>query len=59
MRLPISIAAHSPVDDAGRRGNGPGDRGRPLKPPRVPVVSNISALPLTSVDEIRRELVDN
>ena len=29
----------------------------PLKPPRVPVVSNITALPLTSVNEIRRELV--
>ncbi|MFZ2420345.1 MAG: ACP S-malonyltransferase [Anaerolineae bacterium] len=57
MRLPISIAAHSSLMTPAAEEMGRAIMSTPLKPPRVPVVSNITALPLTSVNEIRRELV--
>ena len=57
MRLPISIAAHSPLMAPAAVEMSRAIMATALKPPRVPVVSNITAQPLTSVDEIRRELV--
>lgn len=57
MRLPISIAAHSPLMAPAAVEMSRAIIATDLKPPRLPVISNITAQPLTSVDEIRRELV--
>ena len=57
MRLPISIAAHSPLMAPAAAEMSRAIIATDLKPPQLPVISNITAQPLTSVDEIRRELV--
>ena len=57
MRLPISIAAHSPLMAPAAEEMGRAIMATTLRPPAIPVVSNITAQPLTSVEGIRRELV--
>ncbi|WP_423222980.1 ACP S-malonyltransferase [Candidatus Amarolinea aalborgensis] len=57
IRLPISIAAHSPLMAPAAVEMSRAITATDLWPPRTPVVSNITALPLTTVEEIRRELV--
>lgn len=57
IRLPISIAAHSPLMAPAAVEMSRAITATDLRPPRTPVVSNITALPLTTVEEIRRELV--
>jgi len=56
-RLAVSIASHSPlmaiVSDEFRRAV----EATPIQQPRLPVVANVTAQPLTSVDGIRHELV--
>ena len=56
VRLPVSIASHSPLmsDVALRLGQLIADA--PVREPDVPVVANITARPLDSVDAIRAEL---
>ncbi len=56
VQLPISIAAHSPLmasaaDEFARLVDAV-----PIQPPRMPVIANVSARPLTAPDEIRIEL---
>ncbi len=57
IRLPISIAAHSPLMAPAAAAMSRAITETDLKPPLTPVVSNITGLPLTTVEEIRRELV--
>ena len=56
VRLPITIAAHTEL-----MGSVSGEFSAavdevPLKKPRMPVIANVSAKPLRSIDEIRTEL---
>ena len=54
--LAVSIAAHSPLMATVVREYRAAIDGTPMRLPAVPVVGNISAHPLLSVDEIRDEL---
>jgi [acyl-carrier-protein] S-malonyltransferase len=54
--LAVSIAAHSPLMATVMQQYRAAVDGTPLRLPQVPVVGNISARPLLSVDEIRDEL---
>ncbi len=57
VRLPVSIASHSPlmavIADEFRRAV----EATPIQPPRAPVVANITARPMSTVDDIRHEMV--
>jgi [acyl-carrier-protein] S-malonyltransferase len=56
IRLAVSIAAHSPLMASVVREYRAAVEATPLRVPKLPVVANISARPLLSVDEIRDEL---
>jgi [acyl-carrier-protein] S-malonyltransferase len=56
IRLAVSIAAHSPLMASVVQEFRAAVEATPLRKPDVPVVANISARPLQSVDEIRDEL---
>ena len=57
VRLAVSIAAHSPlmavIADEFRQAV----EATPIQPPQVPVVANITARPLNSVDDIHQEML--
>jgi [acyl-carrier-protein] S-malonyltransferase len=57
-RLAVSIAAHSPlmvsIVDEFRRAV----LATPLQAPQIPLIANVTAQPLASVEDIRREMVD-
>lgn len=55
--LAVSIAAHSPLMAVVVKEFRAAVDATPLRPPRLPVVANISARPLVDVGEIRDELV--
>jgi [acyl-carrier-protein] S-malonyltransferase len=57
IRLAVSIAAHSPLMASVVEDYRAAVDGTPFRMPKVPVVANISARPLLSVNEIRDELV--
>jgi len=56
VRLPISIAAHSPLMAAVAGDFAAAVDAAPLAPARIPVVANITATPITTPDAIRAEL---
>ena len=56
VRLPISIAAHSPLMDSVGGEFAAAVRAAPLVTARIPVVANVTARPITTPDEIRAEL---
>lgn len=56
VRLPITIAAHSPLMASAAAEFAAAVTATPIAPPQVPVVGNVSAQPLTTPDEIRAEL---
>lgn len=56
IRLAVSIAAHSPLMASVVREYRAAVDATPMRVPELPVVANISARPLLSVDEIRDEL---
>jgi [acyl-carrier-protein] S-malonyltransferase len=56
MRLAVSIAAHSPLMASGAEQYARAVEAAAIQPPRVPVISNITALPLPDVAAIRAEL---
>jgi len=56
VRLPISIAAHSPLMASVADEFAAAVAAAPLAPARVPVVANVTAQPITTPDEIRAEL---
>ncbi|MBA3413718.1 MAG: ACP S-malonyltransferase [Chloroflexia bacterium] len=56
-RLGISIASHSPLMERAAAQLGEILDALPLRQPRFPVVANATGLAMTTVDEVRRELV--
>ncbi len=56
MRLPVSIAAHSPLMHSGVGELARAVNALPITAPAVPVISNITASPLPDADAIRAEL---
>jgi len=56
VRLPISIAAHSDLMDSVSGAFAAAVDEVPLRDPQIPVIGNVSARPLQTVDEIRKEL---
>ena len=56
VRLPISIAAHSPLMDSVADAFAAAVAAAPLSAARIPVVANVTARPITTPDEIRAEL---
>ena len=58
VRLPISIASHSPLMARAAAQFGEIVARLPLRQPRIPIVANITGQILTSADDIRKELAD-
>lgn len=56
VKLPITIAAHSPLMRTAAAEFAAVVADTPIAPPQVPVIGNVSARPLTSAAEIRAEL---
>ena len=56
VRLPISIAAHSPLMNSVANEFAAAVAAAPLAPARIPVVANVTAQPITTPDEIRAEM---
>lgn len=59
QRLAVSIASHSPLMQQAAVNFGETLRQFNLRPPEIPLLSNITAQALTSVDELRQELTDH
>lgn len=55
-RLPVSIASHSPLMEGVSRQLSDRIGAIDLREPRFPIVGNVSGLPVTTVDGVRREL---
>lgn len=56
LKLAVSIAAHSPLMASAQAGFRQAVHETTFSPPQVAVIGNIAAWPLTTPDEIRREL---
>ncbi|MFZ0548281.1 MAG: ACP S-malonyltransferase [Candidatus Promineifilaceae bacterium] len=56
VKLPISIAAHSELMRSAADGFARAVDDTPLAPPRMPIIGNVSAQPLTTPEAIRAEL---
>lgn len=56
VKLAVSIAAHSPLMSSAAEAFGQAVASTPLNIPTVPVVGNVSAAPLETVEAIREEL---
>jgi [acyl-carrier-protein] S-malonyltransferase len=59
VRLPITIASHSPLMARAAAQFGEIIAHLPLRQPRIPIVANITGQLLTSADDVRRELGDH
>jgi len=59
VRLPITIASHSPLMARAAAQFGEIVARLPLRQPRIPVVANITGQILTSADDIRKILGGN
>jgi len=55
--LAVSIASHSRLMEPAARAFGYAVAHTPMRAPKIPVISNVTALPLDTVEEIRHELV--
>jgi [acyl-carrier-protein] S-malonyltransferase len=55
--LAVSIASHSRLMENAAREFANAVAGTPMRAPKMPVISNVTAQPLTSIEEIRHELV--
>ncbi len=55
--LAVSIASHSRCMETAAREFAPAVERTPMRAPRMPVISNVTAQPLTSVEDIKKELV--
>lgn len=56
VRLAVSIAAHSPLMAPAAKALRQAIDATPIQPPAVPVIGNVTAEPLASVEAIRHEL---
>jgi [acyl-carrier-protein] S-malonyltransferase len=54
--LPISIAAHSPLMAHAQEDFNNAVKDSPIQNPKIPMVGNVTALPLTSSDQVREDL---
>lgn len=54
--LAVSIAAHSPLMEHAQAGFNQAVEAAPFSDPRLPLIGNVSALPLTTAAEIRQDL---
>lgn len=59
VRLPITIASHSPLMARAAAQFGEIIAHLPLRQPRIPIVANITGQILTSAEDIRKELADH
>src|ERR1700737_146176 len=59
VRLPISIASHSPLMARAAAQFADVVAHLPLRQPRIPVVANITGQVLTTAEEVRKELADH
>ena len=59
VRLPITIASHSPLMARAAAQFGEIVARLPLRQPRIPVVANITGQILTSAEDVRKELADH
>jgi [acyl-carrier-protein] S-malonyltransferase len=59
QRLAISIASHSPLMEHAQQRFGELIQRTQLCPPRIPLIANISAQAITSVDDLRQELIEH
>ncbi len=57
LPLSVSIASHSRLMEPAAREFERTVAQTPMRAPKVPVISNVTARPLSSVDDIRRELI--
>jgi [acyl-carrier-protein] S-malonyltransferase len=55
--LAVSIASHSRWMESAAQEFAPAVERTPMRAPQVPVISNVTAQPLTSVEDIKKELV--
>jgi [acyl-carrier-protein] S-malonyltransferase len=55
-RLAVSIAAHSPLMSIAQEGFNQAISSSPFNSPTIPLVGNVTAQPLRSIDEIHQEL---
>ncbi len=58
VKLAVSVAAHSPLMHAAAEQLSARVTATPFEPPRFPVYANLTAQPLTRVDDIRQELCE-
>jgi len=58
ITLAVSIAAHSRLMESAAREFAKAVEATPMRAPRVPVISNVTALPLTDVAAIKKDLVE-
>jgi [acyl-carrier-protein] S-malonyltransferase len=56
VRLPVSIAAHSPLMARAAGDFRQALAATPFHPPQIPVIGNTQARPLTTIEDIREEL---
>ena len=56
VRLPITIAAHSELMTSAAQEFAEAVDATPFQTPDIPIIGNVSALPLRSIEEIRKEL---
>ncbi|MFW6069053.1 MAG: ACP S-malonyltransferase [Chloroflexota bacterium] len=56
-RLPITIAAHSPLMTTAAMFFTRAVHGAPIRPAGTPIIANTTAQPITSIEDIRRELI--
>jgi [acyl-carrier-protein] S-malonyltransferase len=56
VQLPITIAAHSPLMASVAAEFAQAVDETPIQPPQMPIIGNVTAQPLTAVDDIRAEL---
>ncbi len=56
MRLPVSIAAHSPLMGPAQTGFSQAVEAAPIGDPFIPIIGNVNAVPLTTAAEIRADL---
>lgn len=54
--LPITIAAHSPLMASAAADFATAVESTPIHPPHIPIIGNVTALPLTTPEAIRAEL---
>ena len=57
VMLPISIAAHSPLMNTAASNFSSVLENTDIKTPKIPIIGNVSAAPLTTPDEIKDELM--